>query len=81
MSTKMLLAAITAVSFLGTPAMAQNAEHHYQGGPKSPVPHHIGKRTFSGPYQAWAYDPGMAMRPVAPVSAAHQYRGGPKSIH
>lgn len=81
MSTKMLLAAITAVSFLAVPAMAQNADHHYQGGPKSPVPHHIGKETDSGPYQAWAYSPGTVMRPVAPVSKAHQYRGGPKSIH
>ena len=87
MSTKMLLAAVTAVSLFAVPAMAQSASsveragHHYQGGPKTEVPHHMGKKTDSGPYQAWAYSPGTAMGPVAPASAAHQYHGGPKSIH
>lgn len=85
--TKILFAAATAVVFFASPGMAQSAfatgraGHHYQGGPKTEVPHHMGKKADADPYQAWAYGPGIETRLVAPTSTAHQYRGGPRSIH
>ena len=48
MITRSLLIAATALSFIAQPAMAQTTKtddgHHYSGGPKSEVPHHMGKK-------------------------------------
>ncbi|MEY9134089.1 hypothetical protein ACVIWV_000030 [Bradyrhizobium diazoefficiens] len=53
MITKKLLAAIGIVSLLAVPAMAQTTDkekngHHYSGGPKTEVPHHMGKKETVG---------------------------------
>ena len=46
-----LLVAASVMSFVALPAMAQTSSgegkggsHHYSGGPKSEVPHHIGPK-------------------------------------
>jgi hypothetical protein len=50
MVSQNLLAAVTAVSLIALPAMAQTSVdsemngHHYSGGPKTVVPHHMGKK-------------------------------------
>ena len=49
MVSQKLLVAVTAVSLIALPAMAQTGDkqnngHHYQGGPKTEVPHHMGKK-------------------------------------
>ena len=85
MTTRAILAAVTALSLIAMPALAQSSSrpelngHHYSGGPKTEVPHHMGKKEAAD--QAMAYAPDTANRPIPPVSAAHQYRGGPRSIH
>ncbi len=70
MITKKILAAAVAVSFLAVPALAQTGSdtekngHHYSGGPKIEVPHHMGKKETFG---------------LAPsgTSGGHHYAGGP----
>jgi hypothetical protein len=68
MRNKALLLA-TVLSFIALPAFAQdrNTDHHYQGGPKTEVPHHIGKRTT-----------GKATG-TASQAGQHHYQGGPKT--
>ena len=71
MTTKMLLATIGVVSLLAAPAMAQSTDkeqngHHYSGGPKTEVPHHMGKKETSG-------------RSTKAASGGHHYTGGPNS--
>ena len=51
MITRNLLIAATALSLVAIPAMAQTKKidtetngHHYNGGPKTEVPHHMGKK-------------------------------------
>jgi hypothetical protein len=85
MTIRRILATVTALSLIALPAMARSNSsieqngHHYRGGPKTEVPHHMGKKDTAD--QAMAYAPDTATRPIPPVSAAHQYRGGPRSIH
>ena len=69
MTIRKLLAAATVLSFIALPAMAQTGSdaetngHHYQGGPKTEVPHHMGKKETVG----------VATR----GTGGHHYRGGP----
>ena len=71
MMTKKLLITVAAVSLLAAPAMAQTADkeqngHHYSGGPKTEVPHHMGKK-----------DMGTVGVSKDAKSGGHHYRGGP----
>ncbi|AWL93452.1 MULTISPECIES: hypothetical protein [Bradyrhizobium] len=71
MITKKLLAAVGVVSLLAVPAMADSTDkekngHHYSGGPKTEVPHHMGKKTTSG-------------SSAKTSSGGHHYTGGPNT--
>ncbi|PJG51184.1 hypothetical protein CVM73_32305 [Bradyrhizobium forestalis] len=71
MIMKKLLATIGAVSLLAVPAMAQTTDkeragHHYSGGPKTEVPHHMGKKETTG-------------ASTNAASGGHHYTGGPNS--
>jgi hypothetical protein len=71
MITKNLLAAIGVVSLLAVPALAQTTDkekngHHYSGGPKTEVPHHMGKKDTVGVSKQGA-------------SGGHHYTGGPNT--
>lgn len=66
-----LLAAVGVVSLLVAPAMAQSTDkekngHHYNGGPKTEVPHHMGKKDTTGASKDGA-------------SGGHHYTGGPNT--
>lgn len=72
-SCRMLIAA-TAVSLIAFSAMAQTANtdsekngHHYSGGPKTEVPHHMGRKETTGSNTKPKSDGG------------HHYSGGPKT--
>lgn len=73
MTTKSILAAAVAISFAIGPAMAQTRTdterngHHYSGGPKTEVPHHMGKKETTG------------SAPKAKSTGGHHYSGGPKT--
>ena len=76
MITRNLLVATTALSLIALPAMAQTKTtdtetngHHYNGGPKTVVPHHMGKK-----------DTGPATEKSGP-SGSHHYSGGPREPH
>jgi hypothetical protein len=67
---KILAAAAAALSLIALPAMAQTGSsdtekngHHYQGGPKTEVPHHMGKKETVGV--------------ATQGTGGHHYRGGP----
>jgi hypothetical protein len=71
MITSKLLAAVAVASLVALPALAQNAAkdtenngHHYQGGPKTEVPHHMGKKETTG-------------KTTTGTSGGHHYSGGP----
>jgi hypothetical protein len=71
MITKNILTAFAVASLMAVPAMAQNASkdtenngHHYQGGPKTEVPHHMGKKETTG-------------KASSGKSGGHHYTGGP----
>jgi hypothetical protein len=69
MHTQKLIAAIGVVSLLAVPAMAQTTDkeksgHHYSGGPKTEVPHHMGKKETTG-------------SSAKAGSGGHHYTGGP----
>jgi hypothetical protein len=73
MTTKNFLAALAVTSLLVAPAIAQttakdteNNGHHYQGGPKTEVPHHMGKKETTG-------------KSTSSKSGGHHYTGGPAS--
>jgi len=72
MITRTLLA-IVAAAAIAVPAMAQTTKtdggHHYSGGPKSEVPHHMGKKTVG------------ATTGQAKPSGSHHYSGGPREPH
>ncbi len=66
-----LLAALALTPLVALPAMAQTATkdtekagHHYQGGPKTEVPHHMGKKEKTG-------------KTTTGQSGGHHYSGGP----
>ncbi|THD46771.1 MAG: hypothetical protein E8A46_25895 [Bradyrhizobium sp.] len=71
MITNRIIAAAIAASFAAFPAMAQtssdseNNGHHYSGGPKTEVPHHMGKKETVG------------MSTTPKHTGGHHYRGGP----
>lgn len=73
MITRTLLIAITALSLVAMPAMAQtkttgrDSGPHYTGGPKNVVPPHIGKK-----------ETGTTTGKAGP-SGSHHYSGGPRS--
>lgn len=66
---KTIIVTAALLPFLAAPAVAQDraSDHHYQGGPKTEVPHHIGKRTTEKPQGT----PSQA--------GQHHYQGGPKA--
>ena len=72
MITTKFLAAVAVASLMALPAVAQTGPdkekngHHYSGGPKTEVPHHMGKKTTVG--SAAKKDDG-----------GHHYSGGPKT--
>ncbi|WP_027550959.1 hypothetical protein [Bradyrhizobium sp. Cp5.3] len=71
MITKKFLAAVGILSLLAVPAMAQTTDkekngHHYSGGPKTEVPHHMGKKETVGSSKG-------------STSAGHHYTGGPST--
>lgn len=73
MMIRTLLAAAAAASFIALPAMAQTSSdtetngHHYSGGPKTEVIHHMGKKETVG-----------VSTPRR--SGGHHYRGGPNTV-
>ena len=75
MFKKALVGAVL-LPFMIMPAMAQSSQHHYQGGPKTEVPHHIGDQPKS---------PDDTRKGRAKVkqgsSKERHYQGGPKAIH
>ena len=71
MITRHFLAALAAASLVTAPAFAQTTPkedeksgHHYQGGPKTEVPHHMGKKETTG-------------KATTGKSGGHHYTGGP----
>ncbi len=72
MITRKVFAAVTAVSLIALPALAQTTSdtekngHHYSGGPKTEVPHHMGKKETVG----------VATKGK---SGGHHYTGGPST--
>jgi hypothetical protein len=68
MNTHRILVASITVTFMAFPAMAQTSSdggHHYSGGPKTEVPHHMGKKETVG----------ISTTPRR--TGGHHYRGGP----
>lgn len=65
------LAAIAVTTLFAVPAMAQTSPtdpqsgHHYSGGPKTEVPHHMGKKEDLGSKDT--------------LGDSHHYSGGPKT--
>ena len=72
MIRRQLLAATIALGFATLPAVAQTTTsdgkngHHYSGGPKTEVPHHMGAKEDTGPK-------------AASDGGSHHYTGGPNS--
>ena len=73
MFTKNFLAALTVASLIASPAIAQTATkdteqngHHYSGGPKTEVPHHMGKKESAD------------KKTTTGQSGGHHYRAGPR---
>jgi hypothetical protein len=70
MTTRKILTVAAALSLAALPAMAQTSTdaekngHHYSGGPKTEVPHHMGKKETVG----------VATKGK---SGGHHYTGGP----
>ena len=71
MITRTFLATVAIASLVAAPVMAQTASkdterngHHYQGGPKTEVPHHMGKKQTDG-------------TTTTGQSGGHHYSGGP----
>ncbi|MDF0495528.1 hypothetical protein [Bradyrhizobium yuanmingense] len=72
MSHRKLIIAAAIMSFVALPAMAQKSAteekngHHYSGGPKTEVPHHMGKKEKDGGSTSGS-------------GGSHHYGGGPKT--
>ncbi|MGX1167014.1 hypothetical protein AB7M16_003280 [Bradyrhizobium sp. USDA 372] len=72
MIIRTMFAVVTAAS-LALPAMAQTADkekngHHYSGGPKTEVPHHMGPKDTVGSSKKT-------------TSGGHHYTGGPSTTN
>ena len=73
MTMRKIFAAAAALSLIALPAIAQTSSdtekngHHYQGGPKTEVPHHMGKKETVG----------VATTTQGTGTGGHHYRGGP----
>jgi hypothetical protein len=71
MNARTLLVATTLMSLVALPVMAQTSSddekngHHYSGGPKTEVPHHMGKKEGMGSKHG--------------SGGSHHYGGGPKT--
>ncbi len=71
MNTRRLIVATFVTSLVALPAMAQTGSkdqkngHHYSGGPKTEVPHHMGKKENAGSKSG--------------SGGSHHYSGGPKT--
>jgi hypothetical protein len=71
MNARRLLVAVVVVSFTALPAVAQTGSgdekggHHYSGGPKTEVPHHMG--------------PKEGGHSRSRSGGSHHYGGGPKT--
>jgi hypothetical protein len=74
MTPRTLLIAVTALSLIAMPAMAQTTKtdggYHYSGGPKSEVPPHVGKKNVD-----------TTTTGKAKPSGSHHYSGGPREPH
>ncbi|WP_347339414.1 hypothetical protein [Bradyrhizobium stylosanthis] len=72
MKHRKLIVAAAIMSFVALPAMAQTTTtdekngHHYNGGPKTEVPHHMGKKESDGGSTSGS-------------GGSHHYNGGPKT--
>ncbi|MEY9594437.1 hypothetical protein ABIA06_006728 [Bradyrhizobium yuanmingense] len=72
MITKNYFAVLAIASLLTVPAIAQTTKdteksgHHYEGGPKTEVPHHMGKKQGTG-------------KATSGQSGGHHYSGGPST--
>ncbi|MEY9180555.1 hypothetical protein [Bradyrhizobium sp. USDA 313] len=74
MIAKKVLTAVIAVAFAATPVLAQTSSdskkeengHHYSGGPKTEVPHHMGKKDAMG-------------KTGGTSTGSHHYTGGPRA--
>jgi hypothetical protein len=70
MNARKLLLTAAVMSFVALPALAQTGStaekngHHYSGGPKTEVPHHMGKKSTGS-------------KPAS--GGSHHYGGGPKT--
>lgn len=73
MKTRPLISAVAALPLLSTLVLAQTASdqsgHHYQGGPKTEVPHHMGKKSTST----------ETPKRTTGTTSGHHYQGGPKT--
>lgn len=71
MITRSAIALATVLSLVGLPAKAQSTTqdekngHHYSGGPKTEVPHHMGPKEAGDAKQK--------------SGGSHHYSGGPKT--
>jgi len=71
MNPRKLLVVAAVMSFVALPAMAQTTSgdekngHHYSGGPKTEVPHHMGKKE--------------SIASKSGSGGSHHYGGGPKT--
>jgi hypothetical protein len=71
MSPYKLIVAAAVMSFVALPGVAQTSSadekngHHYSGGPKTEVPHHMGPKESSGSKSR--------------SGGSHHYSGGPKT--
>ncbi|RZN33889.1 hypothetical protein [Bradyrhizobium sp. Leo121] len=71
MITRTLMAAVAVVSLVAMPALAQTVDkekngHHSNGGPKTEVPHHMGKKETIG-------------KSKGTTSGGHHYTGDPNT--
>jgi hypothetical protein len=66
--TTLLVAAVLSLIALPASAQDRSTDHHYQGGPKTHVPHHIGKRPIGNATESQSR------------AGQHHYQGGPKTV-
>lgn len=82
MTRAKMLALATIAALSAGPALAQSTQtpadtekngHHYSGGPKTEVPHHMGKKDDMG------MGMGMSSDKKKGPAGSHHYSGGPNS--